>query len=843
MRRLLEDLEPRAQRRWQAGIAAARGETLSGVLGRLGEEGTGLLALLYVFKGCRPATRKVLADLSELLADNGDLRSLTKTAASAVSSSQRLEGAAVVVDELLPGRSRGGRQRWVDTEFAGKPELSEVLELYGSTANASVLGKLLQPHASGRMERLIRFYAGELPDLKPERQQLEALVGINNVMRRVDTVRRSWGVLLSARGDTLTIAVGRVIDQAVRAQRSVAAFNGLAQRIEKIEEPWAKALATWVGAVFAERIWSGVEKDEASLKAWERVAESAKLLASATNARLGELREQGLSGLEDFVSTERSRLRASLDDTGQLTARMNEFEGTLAEVGELGAALNTLRDRAGEHKIDVSALLRGYRPEAGRVAQESEITRGVLDLLEPVDEEWPSPTEGDLRAYLALLTGFAKQSRAERMRVRLGQILGLAAVSKEIVLDADDLVQIESARGDLTEGFARACADAVELERASGSDKILVWVREALAKQKLLTDIDRNVWLSDLDARVSRWATDVTVRPAEVEAIVAARQHAKQQLTNLSRSVDTSVMGEMVEYANREPAGQCIVALSNGLDKFLAQMESLGSKLGEVAGSVTRPFPGGSQAEVLNNLEAAVQQAEEKRSTLHREILELGKIAEALADRGRAIPSPLTVQDAERLAASERERVANLLEREWVRVKQRLKRFRLDEMLEWRADAKTPQENLAALGDARDWCGLVESEADELVRLGLPIPEELGADSQSALRNLREAVAQGRGELERVSDRVRMLALRASQLGVVAGTGGERSFIKIPEARSEVDRLETELRSTTKIRLGEASQEAQRVYEGIVSDSDEAGSIVQPVRELKRLGLLRTVEG
>jgi hypothetical protein len=36
------------------------------------------------------------------------------------------------------------------------------------------------------------------------------------------------------------------------------AFNRLGVRFDAIEEPWAKALALWVGAVFAERIWDGV---------------------------------------------------------------------------------------------------------------------------------------------------------------------------------------------------------------------------------------------------------------------------------------------------------------------------------------------------------------------------------------------------------------------------------------------------------------------------------------------------------------------------------------------------------------------------------------------------------
>jgi hypothetical protein len=63
-------------------------------------------------------------------------------------------------------------------------------------ANSAVLGKLLHPHAAARMERLICFHAGELPDLKPERQQLEALQGINAVMQRAKLVHKGIQALL-----------------------------------------------------------------------------------------------------------------------------------------------------------------------------------------------------------------------------------------------------------------------------------------------------------------------------------------------------------------------------------------------------------------------------------------------------------------------------------------------------------------------------------------------------------------------------------------------------------------------------------------------------------------------
>jgi hypothetical protein len=160
--RLLEEVDARPQRRWQSAVAAARGDNLSGVMGRLAEDSPGLLALLYLFKPCRPETRKVLAELSGALAETSDLRKL----ASAAAPGRQLEGAGVVVDELLPGRSGvAGRQRWVDTQFAGRTELRAVLDTFGSAESAGILGKLLNPHSGGRMERLISFHAGKLSDL------------------------------------------------------------------------------------------------------------------------------------------------------------------------------------------------------------------------------------------------------------------------------------------------------------------------------------------------------------------------------------------------------------------------------------------------------------------------------------------------------------------------------------------------------------------------------------------------------------------------------------------------------------------------------------------------------
>ena len=109
-------VSPNPQRQWMTAIGAARSENLSGVLSRLAEDSPGLLAFLYPFKPCRPETRNILAELSEILSENSDLRKLARAAGT---GKPRLEGAAVVVDHLPPGRSGSPNQRWVDTLVSG----------------------------------------------------------------------------------------------------------------------------------------------------------------------------------------------------------------------------------------------------------------------------------------------------------------------------------------------------------------------------------------------------------------------------------------------------------------------------------------------------------------------------------------------------------------------------------------------------------------------------------------------------------------------------------------------------------------------------------------------------
>ena len=435
----LKEMHPNPQGRWISAIGAARGENLSGPLNRISEDSPGLLALLYPFKPCRPETRKILAELAELLAENSELRKLARAAGPG----KRFEGAAVVVSELLPGRPGSANKRWVDSQFSGRKELTAVLETFASPTSSAVLGKLLHPHAAVRMERLICFYAGELPDLKPERQELEALQGINGVMQRAKSVHKGIQALLGVREGIPGLAIGKLISQAFAAQKSIEAFNRLGARFDAIEEPWAKALALWVGAVFAERVWDGVERDEATLKVWEVLAEHGKALARTIDDRLEELRELGFRNTAEYISAERSRLRAGIADGEQMHGKMGELETTIEQIGGLTDVLKAFKELAAERRTEISELLQSYRPEAGHISEERESVERVVDLLRRIDDDWPSPGAEDFRTYLRRLRGFAEQSHAERLRMRLAQVVGLPVISKNIVLDLDDVAEIE----------------------------------------------------------------------------------------------------------------------------------------------------------------------------------------------------------------------------------------------------------------------------------------------------------------------------------------------------------------------------------------------------------------
>jgi hypothetical protein len=54
------------------------------------------------------------------------------------------------------------------------------------------------------------------------------------------------------------------------------------------------------------------------------------------------------------------------------------------------------------------------------------------------------------------------------------------------VLDTNDIIEIEERWPDVAEDFADNCREAIETSPQAGSDPIVVWMKEALEKQKTL---------------------------------------------------------------------------------------------------------------------------------------------------------------------------------------------------------------------------------------------------------------------------------------------------------------------------------------------------------------------
>jgi len=840
--RLLEEIEPIPQRQWQGALRAARNENLTVVLGRLGEDSPGLLALLHLFKPYRPETRKVLAELSEILADNSELRKLAKA------GEKRFEGAAVVVDELLPRRTKSTtRQRWVDADFSGRDDLRAILEAFASSDHAAVLGKLLNPQAAARMERLIRFYAGELPDLRPERQQLDALRGISDVMRRVKLVHKGIQALLGTRDEVRGLVIGQLISQAFAAQKSIDAFNRLGPRLERIEEPWAKALALWVASVFAERVWYGVEHDEAALKMWETLAERGKELGRAIDERIEELRSMGLESAADFLSIERARLKAAISDIDQMLAKMDEIRTTDDQFEGLAEALKEFKELAADRGVAISDLLETYRPEARRIPDEQGLVEHTTNLLRSIEDPWPASGSEDLREYLRRLRAFAEQSHADRLRGRLAEVVGLSLISKGVVLDKDDVAEIEEGWPKLSQEFAGACRDAIEMTPQAGSEKLRVWVNEALDKQSCLAEwpgLDAPRFAS-LDIKVREWATRVTVRPSQVAEAGAFRSRAQQLLTNLSRCVAPTVIDELLNVAEGAAAGEAYATLEREMQEFQREVEALAQSFREVVGpsALRWPYPGATRAAVCAELDASRRTAEDKREELHHRIQSLNGVIEQLGGRPRLIPSPPTVPDAQNIAATALAEAAGLLDSAWRTLFERLRHLGFDSVFSGRVTGSAPEEDQSSLDTARRWCGLVEEEARALEAMGLHFPEVTDKTPEAALEDFRLAVAQGEVELRNANERVRMLRSRLERLGCEDETSDVSPFTMLGDAKEAQRQLEAAIEEVRTRRLGKASEDAQRVYRALLAgDETHYGDVPPSIRELRRLGLLCTIE-
>lgn len=247
------------------------------------------------------------------------------------------------------------------------------------------------------------------------------------------------------------------------------------------------------------------ERDEATLKVWETLAEQGKALALTIDDRLDELRELGFMSTAEFISTERSRLRAGIADAEQMQGKMTELETTIEQIAGLADILKAFKELAAERRTEISELLQSYRPEAGHISEERESVERVVDLLRRIEDDWPPPGAEDLRTYLRRLQKFAEQSHADRLRIRLAQVVGLPVISKDIVLDVDDVAEIEDSWAQLSAGFAEAYREGLGEAPPAGSDKLVVWIKEAIQKEALLANLPLDERVVALDVRTGAW--------------------------------------------------------------------------------------------------------------------------------------------------------------------------------------------------------------------------------------------------------------------------------------------------------------------------------------------------
>jgi len=103
---------------------------------------------------------------------------------------------------------------------------------------------------------------------------------------------------------------------------------------------------------------------------------------------------------------------------------------------------------------------------------------------------------------------------------------------------------------------------------------VVVWIKHALEKQALLADPTGGDDLPALDSALRGWATDVRVRPSDLEDALRSRTTALQLVTNLRRSVAASVIEEIVRVAERSPNGTAYSVLEQHAQQFQNDTES-----------------------------------------------------------------------------------------------------------------------------------------------------------------------------------------------------------------------------------------------------------------------------
>ncbi|MFO0761287.1 MAG: hypothetical protein U0359_32715 [Byssovorax sp.] len=836
---LLREARARQSATWTAASRFVRDERFRGALGRLKTDSPALLGLLIPLRPPTASERRLLARMARLL----DTREPLRKVARMVNPGGRLSGAAVVVDELLP--AGGDPPRWTERKLPGADELGELLDAFGGEpALRARLARWLFPEDPERLSALFAYHAGALPDIAEEQAQLDALQGLERTARRADAILSALESCTGRQRDSLrALRLGHVTDQVRSSGGPVAQLRALGAELRTSEAgaqaAWVRALSLWICGVFADRLLTGVEKEQAELGEWEVAAAAARELGARAIELERALGEAGADACADLVRAARRGIGNHLDARDALGRELSALRGLVTGVEPLAKLLSDMIAALGERGLSLTEAVAAYLPDEDALPSQQALLRRVPELLDEIEGPCPPPGGRGVVEYAELLRRHAEATRRERLRMRLEALLDVT-VPPELRLDAEGMLAIERAWAALPPALGEALRSEIQARPLHDADELERWIDQAGQKAALVAEWPQREapLLRAADARVVAWSRRLDVSSEQVREVDRRRSRAIAAIAGLPALLRPAVPASLISAVEPADPERIHGVLADEIQRFADELGGLMAELKAAGIGVPAEAPADTAAEVLAVFRARILDAHKERDERLSRAREIGAALERWGEKAAVIPAELNLGQARRLA-----------EREAQRLKTRLRALRAD-LGAWLSAQGLPA---ALLPDERDdvMRSSVELEAANarrielgpdtaaLARLGAAIDQPVAADWEAVRAAIGERARRAEDELRALVRRHDEAAERARRLG---GSPRAQSPIggTLREAERLCDALEREVERLRSLRLRDCSPEARAAYTAVRSGDPTA--LPAAIAELVELGLIRTVE-
>ena len=838
----VRDVRPRPDPTWQAAVAYIRQqESFRGTLARLDRDSPALLGLLFVLRPLGPAERSVCSRTATLFAEGSPLRRLAREA----NPGGRLSGAAVVIDGLLPA---GGRaQRWTEQPSTATRDFASVLDRFAAIADLRpVLAAWLYPEDRDRLAALLHYHGGALPDVDRELDALDALRRLDDTALRARAVVGDLERCTGRRQPALTaLKVGNFTDHVRQQAGPVEQLRTLAADVRALPPDgptaWVRALVLWICGVMAARLLKGVEKEQAALGEWERIATSGADLGRQADELQRALAAICAHRCVDLLRHRRAQIANRLEAIASAVTALAELRAGVTALTLLVPALEEAREALRERGITIDEALEAWLPDLDTASEQLGLLRRVPDLLAELGDEAPRPGDRGVGEYLDLLRRHAETTRRSRLRMRLEDLFA-SDFDRELRVDAVEIDAIEAAWQRIPDATRTVLRGAVQGANVRGSDEIQRWIVDCANKLDIVAGWSpaAHPLLDGIDTRVSRWSLGLGVTPDDVREATRTRIRALGAVQNLrSGLLSAGVVDHIFDAAATAEGARAYAAIAEtarALDERMTELRELHARIAGTypAGPLTADTP----ADAIAALEALCAA---RRKDVEREIARIREVAALQAElgaKGASIPTDLSLAGAVRLFERETARLRDELARQQADLEARLRSIALPVTL-----APVPDADVAVwhvrLRAASQHTAQIEAEVATATRLGLPPEPCTVADGPAMAAQLQARNLRALADLQRLSAQFEDLAERCQRLG-----GPDRPnlilTLGLQDAGRAVEATSRELGQLRNGRLAAATDAARDVYAAVLAGGGAA--LPAPVAELVALGLLRSIE-